>query len=343
MADEKLRQRELLLFRLTMWAIVACSFIALVTKVLFKKPSVVPVHYLLISAALASLLAVLVPNLESYIFSKISEINIGGVKLVIAQAKASYEWLKYEEISPEAASRLSRHAPGSHPFPVTPLFGFQLYQYERLSYRLYQSFDEIKDPNDLDVAAGEDYRAFISRVGRAAFAMKHLTKYLDIVLHLQLFRDRELDSEELFLLGHAYLCAAGEQLEGSKIKGYQEKSVPLLKAAMDKNPYEVKIPFNLGVALLSLENYQGGIDLMQTSIGLDKQITPWAKWNIACGLKKLNRDRETLEKLGEIPPGPWWEDIAVDGWFADPGNPGFRDAFELLCLTKKSESEAGKP
>jgi tetratricopeptide (TPR) repeat protein len=343
MTDEKRRQREILFFRLTMWAIVACSFAALATKVLFKKPSAVPVHYLFISAALASLLAVLVPNLESYIFSKISEISFGGVKLVIAQAETGHEWLKYEEISPEAASRSGHSAPGSQPFPVKKLVGFQLYQYERLSYKLYQSFEQIKDPNELDAKTRDDYRTFISRVGKAAFAMKHLTKYLDVVLHLQLFRDRELDSDELFLLGHAYLSAADEQLEDSKIKDHQEKSVPLLKAAMDKNPYEVRIPFNLGVALLSLGNYQGGIDLMVTSIKLDKRISPHAKWNIACGLKKLDKDRETLEKLREIPPGPWWEDIAADGWFADPGNPEFREAFELLCLTKKSESERGKP
>ncbi|HWP42730.1 MAG TPA: hypothetical protein VNO14_05815 [Blastocatellia bacterium] len=289
----------------------------------------------------AALLALLVPHLDSYILSRITEINVGGVKLVIAQAETIREQLKIEEIQPH--SMLESDHPSDQPFPVAELKGFQRYEYEKLSYRLYQVFDQIKDPRALSPDLKVNYRELLRHVGKAAFAMKHYTKYLDIVLHLRQFPDEELSDEDMFLMGHAYLWAADEQIEASKKKNYWEKSIPFLRAAMKKNPDEVKYPFSLGVSLLSLGNYNGGIKLMETCMNINESITPWAKWNIACGLKKLGKDNKAMETLEEIPPGLWWQGIAKDDWFKDSKNSQFEASFKTLCERKIAEFSQTRP
>lgn len=330
---------QILFFRLTMWAVVLSSLGSVLTKALVGKPASVPLHCLLGFAVVAALLAVLVPSLESYVFSRLSEISFGGIKLeLIAEAGTAISELKYKEILPsEIESRPNLNYPRDEPFPTPKLTGPQLYHYERLSQKLYRIFDHIKDPNQLDAESRSNYRDLLKHVSRAAFSMKHFTKYLEIAVHLETLKDRELNGDELFLIGNAYLWAADELSKESERQDYFRKALPFIKAAMEKNPYEAKCPYDLGWALLSLGHYQEGIDLFQTSISKQPSIAPWANWNIACGLKKLNKDKETLDRLREIPPGLWWEGIAKDDWFADAGNAAFKQEFEALCQTKSGE------
>ncbi|MEK6321308.1 MAG: hypothetical protein AABN33_06450 [Acidobacteriota bacterium] len=114
---------QILFFRLTMWAVVLCSLGAVVSKALVGKPSSVPLHYLLGFAVVAALLAVLVPSLESYVFSRVSEISFGGIKLeLIAEAGTAITELKYKEILPsEIESNPSLNYPRDEPFPTPKL------------------------------------------------------------------------------------------------------------------------------------------------------------------------------------------------------------------------------
>lgn len=324
--------REILFFRLTMWAVVICSLGSVVSKALIGRPSSIPLHYLLGFAIVASLLAVVVPSLESYVFSRITEISIGGVKLeLIAAAGVAISELQYKEKMP---SEIESDSSPNEPFPTPELTGPQRYHYERLSHKLYRIFDQIKDPNQLDRESRDNYRELVKTVGRAAFAMKHFTKSLEILVHLEALKDRELTPDELYLIGNGYLWAGDELSQDAERKEYVRKSLPFLKAAMEKNSYEAKFPYDLGWALLTLDQYQDGIDQFTSSIGKRPSIAPFANWNIACGLKKLNNNVEALNKLREIPPGPWWEGIAKDDWFADPENADFSREFEALCQTK---------
>jgi tetratricopeptide (TPR) repeat protein len=326
------RNLERVLFKLTMWLIVFCSIIAIATKAMFHRPGAVPAHYLLIIAMVAAFLSIIVPNLESYILSRVSEISVGGFKLVVAQAATIQELLKVERLTP---NKNVERAPSDHPFPVAELKGFQLYEYEKFSHKLYHVVDQIKEPNDLSPDLRENYRGLLKHVGDAAFAMKHYTKYLEIVLHLKQFTDRELSAHELYLIGHAYLWAADEQPVLDQQRDYWQQSVPFLSAAMKANPYEVKYPFNLGVGLLSLGKYDKAIELMQTCINMDSELMlPWATWNIACGLKRQGNNNEVLEKLRGIPIGLWWPGIAKDDWFKDSKNPEFENSFKALCEEK---------
>src|SRR5437870_1556331 len=117
--------------------------------------------------------------------------------------------------------------------------------------------------------------------------MGHYTKSLDLLLWLKRLSDRELSNDELQLLGSGYLWAADEQIDQISRRRHLTLAVPLLKSSTDKNPYAVISTYNLGWALLSLERYEDGIEMMEKSIRLQKYYAPWAKWNIACGLKKL--------------------------------------------------------
>lgn len=223
----------------------------------------------------------------------------------------------------------------NQPFPASKLVGSQRYYYERLSQKLYQIFDSVKDPNDLDGISRDKYRNLIKIVGKAALAMEHNTKACDILSHLRLFRDREFDDNELLLLGNAHLWASDEAADESEREDHWKKAIPLLKSAMDKNPYEVRTQYNLGWALLSLGQYEDGIKLMENCIKLYQPITPWAKWNIACGETKQGKKQDAMETLKAIPPGPWWTHIAQDDWFEGIlEEPDLRDAFRSLCEAK---------
>jgi tetratricopeptide (TPR) repeat protein len=198
-------------------------------------------------------------------------------------------------------------------------------------------FDQVKDPNELDRESREDFRGLILYVGATALAMGHYTKALDILLWLKRLSDRNLNYDELHLLGSAYLWSADEQKDQADRRRHLALAVPLLKEAIEKNPYGVVATYNLGWALLSLERYEDGIEMMEKSIRLQKYYAPWAKWNIACGLKKLGKEDEALKKLEEIPPGPWWRRIQDDDWFKDPQQTVFMDEFQALCQRKINE------
>lgn len=320
-------------FGVTMWGVVLCSFAAIVTKAWIGKPSTVPVHYLLGSAVIAALLAILVPSFESYVFSKIRKISLGGVEMELAGSGSALDWLAYKQVA--APSQLRHRRLPDVPFSVLVLSGPMLYLYERLSYRLYQAFDSIADPNLLDLIRKENYRKHIQYVCEMAIAMKHYTKALDIVLQLEYLRDRPLNSEEQLLMGIAHLWAADE-LEAQQDKVvYWEKARPLLKAAMDGNTFDAKAAYNLGYALFCLGQYDEGITASEQAMARDRTIEPWARWNIACGLMKKGQAVEVIEMLKKIPAGPWWEGIAADDWFNDLRATPQNAEFETLCRDRR--------
>jgi hypothetical protein len=82
---------------------------------------------------------------------------------------------------------------------------------------------------------------------------------------------------------------------------------------------------------------------MTGCIRLRASIKPWAKWNAACGLKRLGREEATLTALEEIPPGTWWNGIEKDDWLLDPRNTEFTERFQRLCAAKKLSSAKPLP
>ena len=154
---------------------------------------------------------------------------------------------------------------------------------------------------------------------------------------LETFKDRKLTWDEQYLIGLAYLVAADE-CDESKRPSYWKNAAGYLSSARKQNSYSVIIPFNLGVALLSLGNYPRGIRLMRQCIRMDQTYFDKAKWNIACGLIKLQRDQKALDTLEEIASGADWEGIKADPWFAT-GRKSFDRPFKLLCAIKIAEGK----
>jgi hypothetical protein len=133
---------------------------------------------------------------------------------------------KYKEILPsEIELNASLNYPRDKPFPTPKLTLPQRYHYERLSQKLYRIFDHIKDPNQLDAESRANYRDLVKIVGRAALSMKHFTKALEIVVHLEPLTDRALNADESFLIGNAYLWAADELSKESERMEYFRKAV----------------------------------------------------------------------------------------------------------------------
>jgi tetratricopeptide (TPR) repeat protein len=329
---------ELQIFRLSMWAVVVCSFTAIATKAFLAKPSSVPFHYFLILVLVGAFFATFAPTLGEYASSRLQKVKFGGfeVELSDAAGKASLR-LQIPDVPAwdnMIVDQVGSRLPSDNPFPSMRLTGSGIYEYERLSLRLYLLFDQVKDPNQLDWEARENFRKLILHVGKAAHAMEHYTKALEVLLWLKRFSDRDPDHEESRMLGTAFLWAADEQTDKTRQRLYRNEAIPLLKSALGKHPYQTVTFYNLGWALLSLEKYNNGITHMRKCMKLEPRYAPWAKWNIACGLKKLNRQDDALRTLEEIPPGPWWDGIANDDWFNDPQQPSFMDSFNTLTQTK---------
>ena len=198
MAYQVWRSLELILFRVALWLVCVLSLAGLATKLMMGKPGTVPSHYLLISAALAASLAVFIPA----VISRISEVSVGSVKLVLSGT---------ERLDEFKASAFNDLPASGAAFETADLKGRQLYEYERLSHKLYRLKDQLVHPDTLDRTSCQNYRRLIDYVGRAAFKMGHFTKYLETVKMFEMFTERQQTSDERYLIGHAYLCAADEQ------------------------------------------------------------------------------------------------------------------------------------
>lgn len=330
---------NLLIFRLTVWAVILSTLGAIVSKAMYGKPAGTPLHYLLGLALIAAILTVLS---SPEVLSRLRKLGFKGFEIeLLAETETLLKTPLYKEYdatvrysSSSAPAPQTEEYPANSPFPVGRLKGPQRYQYERASEQLYRILDAIKDPNGLDAESRKNYRSLIKYVGTAAVAMDHFTKALDILKHLELFRDRDLDAEELRMLGTAHIWAAFEMDTDAEKRSLWEKSIPYLKSAREKNPYEVKIPFNLGWALLSLGQYRASIDIMKSCVELYEPITPWAKWNMACAQVKMRNTNQALSMLDEIPPGPWWEYISKDDDFLGQKDAAFLADFGSLCGRK---------
>ncbi len=322
--SENARNVELLVFRVTMWAVVIACFVALLLKAIIGKPSSVPVHYFLVGIMLAATLEILLPRISS----RIGEVSFGGVKVVLAQSEKALDDLLSAFEGPEE----------SPDFEGEGLTDSQKYNYERLSLKLYRIFDQVKDPQTLDFESRNNYRKMIDYVGRAAFLKDHQTKYLRIVMHFQSFRDLTWDEE--FLLGHAYLTAADKLPTENARRGYWETSGAYFESASKKNSSAAKIPYHWGLAALSLGNFEKGIELMTRCRAMSQSLVDLADWNIACALKKQNKKAESLNKLRAIPASKLWLDQKDDEWLRDSSDPDFERQFSELCQLKITEYSA---
>ena len=316
------RSLELIIFRVALWLIVLLSLGGLVTKWVIGKPSSVPSHYLLIAAAFAASLAVFIPA----VISRISEVSVGSVKLVLSRTESLDEF---------KAGALSDLPASGAAFETEDLRGRQRYEYERLSHKLYRLKDQFVDPDNLDRTSRQNYRRLIDYVGRAAFKMGHFTKYLETVKMFETFTEREQISDERYLIGHAYLCAADEQDGAAQTKAYLKAASENLEMAQKTNSTDVNIPFNLGLALLRRGYHEDGIKYTQMALDMHKSIAAEANWNMAIGLKKLKRGPEALTRLEKIGPGPVWLRIEKDPDFVDPPDAEFDQEFRALCDARK--------
>lgn len=199
-----------------MWAVVFCSFGAVATKAVLGKPSSVPLHYFLILVLVAAFLATFAPTLGEYASSRLHKVKLGSFELELREAAGEARLhLKFPYVPAwdrTIFAQVSNSLPSDNPFPSRKLAAPEIYEYDRLSFRLYLLFDQVKDPNELDLESRENFRKLIIHVGKAADAMEQYTKALEVLLWLDRFSDRDLNHEELRVLGTAYLWAADEAL-----------------------------------------------------------------------------------------------------------------------------------
>lgn len=89
---------EVGLFRVTMWVLVFFSLGAVILKALIGRPSATPIHYLLLLAIIASLLAIVASISESSILPRIRKIGFKDFQLELAaEVETAREVLKYAE------------------------------------------------------------------------------------------------------------------------------------------------------------------------------------------------------------------------------------------------------
>jgi len=233
-------QRELLVFRLCMWAVVLCSFAALATKTIISKPSSVPFHYFLVLVIVGAFLATFAPTLGEYASSHLHKVKLGGFEVELSDAAGEATvHLKVPDVpawDDSVIAQIGDSLPVDNPFPSVRLHGAAVYEYERLSFRLFLLFDQVKDPNKLDLESREYFRKLILRVGQAAHAMENYTKALDVLLWLRRFSDRDPDYDEFRVLGTAFLWAADEQVDKSRQRSYRNEAIALLKSSLGKHP-----------------------------------------------------------------------------------------------------------
>jgi tetratricopeptide (TPR) repeat protein len=324
---------ELVAFKLVMWLIVIGSFLAVARRAWSLHPTTLPLHYLFICIAAAASLVIILPN----VLNRVREMSVAGVKLTLTQLEqqeALLEEIRIETNDPSIiiedggvkAGRVKQEL--EVPFSSKPLKGAQLYQYERLSHRLYRIRDQVKDPSKLDRQVRVNYRDLITYVAKAAFAMGHYTKYLDVAKQILALGDERTYNEE-YLIGHAYLWALSEQ-ERSRRNEYLGSANGFLTQAVKKNPNDVKSQFNLGMCLFYQGGHTAGIKCMSKSLALDDSLCPWTDWNVAFALKEMKQYELSLAVLQEIPAGPIWKAIQNDSWLEPPVPDFFRAQYEAI-------------
>lgn len=318
-----------------MWIVALFSIVLAIGKALFGKPEDTPFHYFLAITIIAAVLAVLI-SVSAQILPKFRKIGIKVLEFELSGESAlAQEVLQYAEFDPQHLTPITAgDIDFSSPFPPKKLSESQKYHYERLSIKFYQNFDDIEDPNELSADARENYREFVKHLGTAALAMGHHTKGYHIISNLTKFKD--LNDRELLLLGNGHLSAAQEATTQSEQEEHRQKSIPHLKAAMDKNPYEVRIPYNLALALLHLREYEPCITLMENSIKLSSDILPWAKWTVACAQVKQGKRAEAVTTLDQIEAGGWWNEIVKDDWLSleFKKDQDLTERFQTLCRNR---------
>jgi len=178
------------------------------------------------------------------------------------------------------------------------------YKYERCTWQLYKLFDEITDPNSLDTTAKEQVRKIIRNAYSFAASKEHRAKALDIILYLQKFTDRQLDSDEMYTIGTAYLQAALDpHMENTPITTTLLNAVPLLTDAyygLKGTPDAVKVAYNLSLTMIYLGKYSEAISWANRCYEIDNDWGPWTSWNKACAQIKLKAEKDALDSLKSI-------------------------------------------
>lgn len=327
MKEKVLKSVDRWLLRSLVWLVVLCSIAALFTKWRYGKPSGTPVHYLLGLILLAGFLPMIVPKLDEYVLSRLSKLDVGGLKLELVSTATYYR--------PKTGITMD----GLHP-PSGRLAGEHLYLYERLSFWIYQRLDQNLDLGKLEGEEANYCRTTIIWVSRAANVMRHFSKSLDLALLLSSFRDREMTGDEQFLLGTAYLWAAEELALESGEYQYYHKAIPFLESAAKQNPRDTSFLFNLGWAFLCVEEYDRSIEYLNKCIEFEdaaKPVAPYARQNIAVALEKQGRYQEAINELKKIPAGKWWPAIKEDTDLLGSKNAQFQAWFADLCRSKAED------
>lgn len=321
---------ELVAFRVVMWLIVIGSFVAIAKRAWSFNPTTLPLHYLFICIAVAASLVLIVPNL----LSRVREMNVGGVKLTLAQLEQQaplLEEIRIETIDPSEITedKVDENQELDVPFSAKPLEEAQLYQYERLSHRFYRIRDQVKDPSKLELQVRGNYRDLITYVAKAAYAMGHYTKYLDVVKQIIALGDERNYAED-YLIGHAFLWGFPQQESESRRSEYLRSANDFLTQAVQKNPNDVKSQFNLGLCLFYQGGHTAGISCMTKTLALDGSMRPWTDWNVGFALKEMKNYEMSLAVLREIPAGAIWKAIEKDSWLIPPVPDSFRDQYEAI-------------
>ncbi len=155
------------------------------------------------------------------------------------------------------------------------------------------------------------YRRIVLWVGIAALNERESAKAFEILKTIESLRN--LDYEEQFYLGTAYLWVALDEQDQSVRQERMSRSSALLEGAVTQRPDQAPARFALAYVCDELYLYDQSIRQNREAIRLDPgRFHPWATCNLAISLLKQNDPGAALDALEDIQPGKWWIKICKD-------------------------------
>ena len=233
------------------------------------------------------------------------------------------------------------------PWIRTPMTPYERWQYEQATIRLVR----LRQQGQLQKAGRlEQFRGLILDVGEAALNELEFAKGLDMLRLLESLGEKTV--EELLSLGTAYLWAAPEDKQ--QRQKYLRKALLYLEETSRADRTSAITFWTLGYVYDELERYPAAISANEEAIRLDLKFLPWANWHIAISLLKLAKQQqemgnaeeataktnEAMEKVEEIPPGLWWQDLREDEELEDlRDHSDYKDKFSRLAKRRIAASD----
>lgn len=217
----------------------------------------------------------------------------------------------------------------------------QQWQYEQATIMLVRLRQQGQLQSDGQV---EKFRGLILDTGEAALNEQQFAKGLDILKLLEPMREKT--ANELLSLGTAHLWMIDEEyIVDGRREEYLKRALRYLQEATRSDTTSAIAFWTLGYVNDEIGRHRPAIDAKQEAIRLDLTFLPWANWHIAISLLKLAKQHqawdevelagaradEAMQKITQIPPGPWWQELFEDDELGElQENPNHRAEFQRL-------------